>query len=88
MIGVGVFLPFFGALRQILEHRAPEADGGVDYARTPHGAYTRIFHGGLFAKTFGGAGFDRHLLHHWEPQVSYTRLADLETYLRGRAQPR
>ncbi|HXQ10049.1 MAG TPA: fatty acid desaturase [Caulobacteraceae bacterium] len=83
VIGVGVFLPFFGALRQILEHRSPEADPNVDYARQPHGAYTRIFKGGLLAHTFGGAGFDRHLLHHWEPQVSYTRLAELEAYMRG-----
>lgn len=83
VIGVGAFLPLFGALRQLLEHRSPEADPTADYARTPHGAHTRVFRGGPFAKTFGGAGFDRHLLHHWEPQVSYTRLAELEDLLRA-----
>jgi hypothetical protein len=31
--------------------------------------------------TLGGAGFDRHLLHHWDPQVSYTRLPELERFL-------
>ncbi len=83
VVGVGVFLPFFGALRQILEHRSPAAVADVDYAQIPHGAYTRVFKGGFFTKTFGGAGFDRHLIHHWEPQVSYTRLGELEAYLRG-----
>ena len=44
-------------------------------------AVTRIFADGLFSNIFGGAGFSRHLLHHWEPQLSYTRLGDLERYL-------
>ena len=35
----------------------------------------------LFSRTFGGAGFNRHLLHHIEPQVSYTRYDALETWL-------
>ena len=82
VIGVGVFLPFFSTLRQLLEHRSPQADPAVDYGLRPHGAYTRLFRGGVLAHSFGGAGFDRHLLHHWEPQVSYTRLPDLEAYLR------
>jgi fatty acid desaturase len=82
VLGVGVFLPLFSALRQLLEHRSPYADPAVDYARQPHGAYTRIFKGGVFTHTFGGAGFNRHLLHHWEPQVPYTRLPELESYLR------
>jgi hypothetical protein len=46
-----------------------------------HGAFTRLFKGGIFANTFGGAGFNRHLLHHWEPQVSYTNLPELEAFL-------
>jgi fatty acid desaturase len=82
VLGVGIFLPFFSTLRQLLEHRSPDASALVDYAHTPHGAYTRIFRGGLIAETFGGAGFNRHLLHHWEPQISYTRLPDFEAFVR------
>jgi fatty acid desaturase len=79
-IGMGVFFPLFATLRQLLEHRpsrglATEGDGA--------GAVTRLFDDGLLARSFGGAGFNRHLLHHLEPQVSYTRLAELETYLMG-----
>jgi fatty acid desaturase len=82
LIGMGVFFPLFATLRQLLEHRpdrgladAAEGDGA--------GAVTRLFDDGLFARSFGGAGFNRHLLHHLEPQISYTRLAELETYLMG-----
>lgn len=81
VMGMISFFPFFGALRQLLEHRADTALSEADFASVDHGAFTRIFDGGLIAKTFGGAGFDRHLLHHWEPTVSYTRLAELEEYL-------
>ncbi|WP_024515016.1 fatty acid desaturase [Bradyrhizobium sp. Tv2a-2] len=81
IIGVAIVFPLLGALRQLLEHRDPSADPETDYARSDHGAYTRIFGDGPLASTFGGAGFNRHLLHHWEPQVSYTRLPDLERFL-------
>lgn len=83
VLGVGVFLPFFMTLRQILEHRAAEADAAINYARTDHGEYTRLFKDSLIAGTLGGAGFSRHLLHHWEPHISYTRLAELEAHLRA-----
>jgi fatty acid desaturase len=81
VLGVAMVFPLFGALRQLLEHRSPVADPDIDYTGTDHGAYTRIFGDGPLASTFGGAGFNRHLLHHWEPQVSYTRLPDLELFL-------
>jgi fatty acid desaturase len=80
-IGLGAFFPFFGALRQLLEHRAEDAQADIDYRATNHGALARIFGDGLVANTFGGAGFNRHLLHHWEPTISYTRLPDLERFL-------
>lgn len=76
--GVGIFFPCFGALRNLLEHRpsaAPDASSADDHA------VTRIFGDDAFSRTFGGAGFNRHLLHHWEPQVSYTNLPDLERFL-------
>jgi len=76
--GVGVVFPFLGALRQLLEHRSLEARGPVDYTQVDHGAYTRLFGTGMLARTFGAAGFNRHLLHHWEPSVSYTCFDALE----------
>jgi fatty acid desaturase len=81
VLGFGTALPFFGSIRQLLEHRSEDARPDVNYAVTNQGAYARMFGSGYFANTFGSAGFNRHLLHHWEPQVSYTRLADLERFL-------
>lgn len=79
--GIFMFFPFFGALRQLLEHRAEAARDDIDYAETDHGAVSRMFGTSPLAVTLGGAGFNRHLLHHWEPQVSYTNLAELEAFL-------
>jgi fatty acid desaturase len=73
--------PMINATRQLLEHRSFDARAEVDYAATPHGAVSRMFGSGPLAATLGGAGFNRHLLHHWEPQISYTRLAEVERYL-------
>lgn len=73
--GVGVAFPFFATIRQLLEHR-PTAD-----MRDEGDSVTRLFGNGPFSRIFGGAGFNRHLLHHLEPQVSYTRLGDLEAFL-------
>ncbi len=81
ILGLAVFFPFFGALRQLLEHRDEYASADVDYTKQIHGAIHRLFGDGLLASTLGGAGFNRHLLHHWDPQVSCTRLRDLERFL-------
>ena len=81
IVGIGAVFPFLGALRQLLEHRDGRAKSDVNYFDTNHGAYTRVFGTGPFSSTFGGAGFNRHLLHHWEPSVSYTNLPELELYL-------
>jgi fatty acid desaturase len=81
VFGMACVFPLLATLRQALEHRDDKARSDIDYAKTDQGAYTRLFGDGWFARTFGGAGFNRHLLHHWEPHVSYTRLADLERFL-------
>jgi fatty acid desaturase len=79
--GVGLLFPFFGALRQLLEHRAGDVPSQANSRKLGDGAVSRMFGDGIIARTFGGAGFNRHLLHHWEPAVSYTRLPDLERFL-------
>lgn len=81
VLGVGSCFPFFSAIRQMLEHRRTDADPDVDYDQEPHGALTRMFGDDLLSRTLGGAGLNRHLLHHWEPQASYTVLPELESFL-------
>lgn len=80
-LGLAIFFPFFGALRQLLEHRDLMADSKADYSKLPHGKTTRLFREGPVNSTLGAAGFTRHLIHHWDPQVSYTRLFEVEKFL-------
>jgi fatty acid desaturase len=81
LAGLLVVFPFLASLRTLLEHRSEEADPLVDYHRVDHGPTNRLFGSGPLASTLGSAGFNRHAIHHWEPQVSYTRLVDIEDYL-------
>jgi fatty acid desaturase len=80
-VAVLMVMPTFTAVRQLLEHRRFDASSSTNYGLEPHGACTRMFASGPIGSTLGGAGFNRHLLHHWEPQVSYTNLAELEAFL-------
>ena len=75
---MAIVYPLLATLRPLLEHRPVAADALRPGANA---AVTRLFADGPVARVFGGAGFSRHLLHHWEPQVSYTRLAELDAYL-------
>jgi fatty acid desaturase len=75
-----VFLPFFHRLRQTLEHRSFTADRYTDYTKVEHGPVNRIFGSDFLSKHFGGAGFNRHLLHHYDPTVSYTSFDELERF--------
>ncbi|HWP64569.1 MAG TPA: fatty acid desaturase [Candidatus Limnocylindria bacterium] len=81
VLGVTVGFPYFSALRNQLEHRSLTARSDVDYTKVPHGTVNRMFRRSLFARAFGSVGFDRHLLHHWDPSISYTRFDDLERFL-------
>lgn len=73
--------PAINAFRQLLEHRRADARRDVDYSQQDQGIVTRMFGSGPIASTLGGAGFNRHLLHHWDPQLSYTRFVELEVFL-------
>jgi fatty acid desaturase len=78
--GMFLFFPLLSMLRQLLEHRgAASSEGDMTYVEGS--ALTRNFGVGPLSCTFGAAGFNRHLLHHWDPQVSYTRFHDMEKFL-------
>lgn len=81
LIGMMIFMPLLTSIQQVLEHRDEFASRDIDYRKQPHGQTNRLFGDGLVASTFGSAGFNRHLLHHWEPQISYTRFKELEDFL-------
>lgn len=78
-MAAGMVYPFFNALRQTLEHRPGDAGATEGEAV---GAVNRLFGTDPLSRSFGSAGFNRHLLHHWHPSASYTTFDDLEAYLR------
>ena len=81
VLGFGVFFPFFATIRQILEHRDELAHHATDFYKQPHGKVSRLFVHTILSSSFGSAGFTRHMIHHWDPQISYTRLKDIERFL-------
>ena len=81
IIGMFSLYPFFNAVRQLMEHRDELASETIDYEKINHGKVSRFFNFNIFSYFFGGAGFDKHLLHHWDPQISYTRLGEVENFL-------
>jgi len=73
--------PFLASVRQILEHRAAPASCATDFLQERHGPVNRLFGKGPFSIFFGAAGFNRHLLHHWDPTVSYTCFDQMQRFL-------
>ena len=76
-IGVCCVFPLVGSVRQLLEHRA----GRGDYLIDDTFPVTRVFPTWPLGWLVGAAGFNLHLLHHWDPGISYTRLQELESLL-------
>jgi fatty acid desaturase len=78
---VVIVLPFLATIRQAIEHRRLDADCRHDFTREVHGPVNHLLGTGVFARLFGAAGFNRHLLHHWDPRISYTRFDEMEAFL-------
>jgi fatty acid desaturase len=83
LAGAVLAFPFVATVRQLLEHRAEEAHCATDYREVAHGPMNRIFGTNLFSRFYGAAGFNRHLLHHWDPTVSYTCFDEMESFFNG-----
>jgi fatty acid desaturase len=79
--GLLMVFPCLNSVRQLLEHRDENATSDMDFTKRDHGEVNRMFGSGPIASTLGSAGFNRHLLHHWEPHISYTNLAEIESFL-------
>ena len=80
LLAVIFVFPFLASVRQILEHRAVPASCATDFMRDLHGPVNRMFGRDPFSTFFGAAGFNRHLLHHWDPTVSYTCFDQMQRF--------
>jgi len=83
LAGVALMFPFLATIRQLLEHRAEDAHCATNYREVAHGPVNRMFGKNLFSRFYGAAGFNRHLLHHWDPTVSYTCFDEMESFFKG-----
>jgi len=75
-----ILYPMLAKIRQTLEHRS--LDVKIIESSTEHGAVHRIFGTDSFSNYFGAAGFNRHLIHHYDPSISYTNFDELEFFLK------
>lgn len=76
-----IFFPFFATIRQIMEHRDELALKKADFYKTPKDKISRLFSGSLFSRLLGPAGFNKHMIHHWDPQLPFTALKKAEKFL-------
>ena len=73
--------PFLEKLRQTLEHRNGDKKYNKTSTMSEGLAVNQMFGIGFFSRYFGGAGFNRHLLHHLDPSISSTRFDEFEEFL-------
>jgi len=83
VVAAALIFPFLATVRQVLEHRSADAACATDFRDVAHGPINRMFGNNVFSRFYGAAGFNRHLLHHWDPTVSYTRFDEMETFFSG-----
>ena len=76
-----IFFPFFATIRQISEHRDELASKDRQYYTTPKNKVSRIFSNSLLSRWFGPAGFNKHMIHHWDPHLPFTALKQAEHFL-------
>lgn len=90
VVATFVLTPALGILRNLLEHKYVE---GVDAAiwyqivgrEKPEDVVktvtTRTFTRSLLSRLYGSMGFTRHLLHHWDPSISFANLGLVHNFL-------
>jgi fatty acid desaturase len=83
LVAAALVFPFLATVRQVLEHRSADAACATDFHVVNHGPVNRLFGKNFFSRFYGAAGFNRHLLHHWDPTVSYTRFDEMESFFSG-----
>jgi len=85
ILGFFIIMPFFGSIRNILEHKFQMDVADLDNLESSLEIVpkytTRIFTKSYFSKILGVAGFDRHLIHHWDPSIAAINLGAVNNFL-------
>ena len=81
--------PALGILRNLLEHKYVEGvDSEIWYqiigrSRPDNlipNVTTRTFTKSMISRVYGSMGFTRHLLHHWDPSISFSKLDEVHRF--------
>jgi fatty acid desaturase len=88
ILSMTIFFPFFATIRQISEHRDELASKERQYYTSPKNKISRIFSDSLLSRMFGAAGFNKHMIHHWDPHIPFTALKQAELFLKECARSR
>ena len=78
-----VFFPFFATIRQLIEHRDELAASDNVFYNSPKRKISRLFTDSFFSNLLGPAGFNKHMIHHWDPVLPFTALGKVEIFLAG-----
>jgi fatty acid desaturase len=81
ILAMAIFFPFFATLRQVIEHRDELALKEKDFYSTTRGRVSRLFTNSITSRLFGAAGFNKHMIHHWDPHLPFTALGRAEKFL-------
>ena len=76
-----VFFPFFATVRQLIEHRDELAASDNAFYNSPKRKTSRLFTNSIFSILLGSAGFNKHMIHHWDPVLPFTALEKVEVFL-------
>jgi fatty acid desaturase len=86
-----IVAPGLGLLRNLLEHKYVEAVDANIWAQLlgvskisenpTKNVTTRTFTTSVLSRLYGSMGFTRHLLHHWDPSISFTNLEKVHSFL-------
>ncbi len=77
-------MPALAASRNLIEHRFSDSMMNFELQETLIGfpnVTTRLFTKSKSSKLLGSVGFDRHLLHHWDPSISAKDLKKVHEFL-------
>lgn len=81
ILAMFVFFPFFATMRQLIEHRDELAASDRAFYASPKRKMSRLFTDSVFSNLIGPAGFNKHMIHHWDPVLPFTALKKVETFL-------
>lgn len=80
-----VVMPGIAALRNVLEHRfemPSEANAQLWGTLSQQmRVTTRLFTKRRISRLFGSVGFERHLLHHWDPSIPAVNLSEVHQFI-------